>query len=376
MRISRTIVAGTVVGLALAAGVLWGEDPQERARAERIAQLIQQLGVDEFAEREAASRELDGMGEAPLEALRAATKDPSYEVRWRAQLLLAAPLRKSKSTGLELVLVKPGEFDMGSPEAEAGRQANEKQHRVRFTRPYYLGRHEVTQEQYLQVMKVNPSGFAAGGSGREKVAGLDTTRFPVENVSWYDAAEFCNKLGELDGFRPYYRLADIERSSEREGGSILRAAVTTLGGYGYRLPTEAEWEFACRAGTSSIYHYGNGSNGTASNVKGVSIMGGYGGAVVGPNLQRTAAVGSYPANAWGLFDMHGNVGEWCDDWYGPDHYTQSQFTDPPGPGAGDQRIWRGGAWLLMESSCRSATRAWHTPDERKDYLGFRLARNP
>lgn len=372
MRTAAILSVAGLITLAIAAA-LWGDDPAERAQAERIALLVQQLGSDEFAQREAAAKELEAMGEPPLAELRkAATGAENAEVRWRAQLLLAAPSRKSITTGLELLLIKAGEFQMGSTANEGNRHADETLHKVRISRPFYLGKFEVTQAEYRAVMKTSPSWFAESGGGQAKVAGLDTTRYPVERVSWFDAAAFCNELSRLDGFRPYYKLTNVEPVGE----SIKYAKVAVLGGYGYRLPSEAEWEFACRAGTATAYHYGGPTNGARANLKGVTSMGGYGGVVVGPNLQRTTVVGSYDANAFGLCDMHANVGEWCQDWYDKDYYANSPAVDPPGPDAGERRTWRGGSWLLNESSCRSATRAWHTSDERKDYLGFRIARNP
>jgi formylglycine-generating enzyme required for sulfatase activity len=270
------------------------------------------------------------------------------------------------------VLIKAGEFQMGSTEGEAHRKDDESQHRVRISRPFYLGAYEVTQEEYRHVMKTSPSWFAASGGGFDRVGGLETTRFPVERVSWFDAAMFCNELSRMDRFEPYYRLSD----AQREGESIVSANVEVLRGHGYRLPTEAEWEYACRAGTLTPYHYGGEGNGSSSNVQGVTIMGGYGGVIKGPNLRRTATVGSYTANAWGLFDMHGNVGEWCGDWYDAVHYARSRHDDPVGPDEGQQRSLRGGSWLVTEGSCRSASRLGHAPSELKNYAGFRVARDP
>jgi formylglycine-generating enzyme required for sulfatase activity len=160
---------------------------------------------------------------------------------------------RSRSIGLEMVLIEAGEFQMGSPANETDRQNDETQHRVRITRPFYLGKYEVTQSEYQRVMGVNPSTFAPSGFLKDHVAGRDTSRFPVENVSWYDAVEFCNKLSQQDGFPPYYTLSGVQR----ESNSIKSATVAIAGGNGYRLPTEAEWEYACRAGTTTPFHFGS-----------------------------------------------------------------------------------------------------------------------
>ena len=261
---------------------------------------------------------------------------------------------------------------MGSPENEAYRNPDEPWHPVSITKPFYLGVYEVTQGEYQQVMKTNPSSFTETGKRNAEVRGLETARFPVEGVTWFDALEFCNRLGKQDSFEPYYKLEDVKL----EGDSIKSAKVTILGGYGYRLPTEAEWEYACRAGTQNAYHFGGSSNGVLANTKGVTIPGGYGGDIKGPNLARTSRVGSYGANSWGLYDMHGNAGEWCWDFYARDYYAGSPRNDPQGPETGNQRVIRGGSWLVTEANCRSAARFWQTPDEAKDFVGFRVARNP
>ena len=357
-----------IVGLSL----LRGDDPPLPPRDEMVQQLIEQLGVEDFYEREAAQRSLQGLGERPLAWLRVMMKtSQNPEIRWRAEQILQAPRRESLASGLQLTLIPAGEFQQGSPDEEVGRNGDEQRHLVQISRAFYLGQREVSQREYQLVMKHNPSWFTATAEGKEKVAGLKHDELPVERVSWFDAVAFCNELSRLDNFRPYYQLDELER----QGESIRAARVKVLGGFGYRLPSEAEWEYACRAGSGMPYHWGAATNGNTSNVRGVSMPGGYGGAIVGPNLQRTSKVGNYESNRWALFDMHGNVGEWCDDYYTKDYYAAAPRKDPRGPATGLHRVWRGGSWLQGETSSRSAARNFLTPDERKEYLGFRVARD-
>jgi formylglycine-generating enzyme required for sulfatase activity len=247
----------------------------------------------------------------------------------------------TNSIGMKLVLIPPGEFQMGSPEDEKDRYSDEgPQHRVRLTQPFYLGVHEVTQGEYERVTGTNPSHFMT-------VSGQDPSRFPVEKVSWEDAVEFCRKLSALPA----------ERSAGRE----------------YRLPTEAEWEYACRAGTTTPFHFGSVLNGREANCDGNYP---YGTSEKGPHLKRTTTVGSYSANGFGLYDMHGNLWEWCSDWYDEKYYANSPVDDPQGPALGSRRVGRGGCWIYDAGVCRSADRYWHSPDYRYGNLGFRLALVP
>jgi formylglycine-generating enzyme required for sulfatase activity len=356
-------------------GLLGADNAKEEADAKRIAELIQKLNDPEYQKREAAGEDLKAAGEkalAPLRTALATSGDP--EVRLRAQRVIRAILwasRHSKSTGIELVPLGSGEFMMGAAKNESFRRPDEAQHKVRLTRGILIGAYEVTQGQYQKVMKATPSWFAPTGGGKDKIAGTDTAEFPVENVSWFDALEFCNRLSKLDGYEPYYELTSVKRAEE----TIVAAAVEVKGGSGYRLPTEAEWEYACRARTATPFHFGYVRSGKEANFR-VVISGGYGSPDVNVFLDRTAKVGSYKSNDWMLHDMHGNVGEWCWDGYDKDYYANSPPDDPPGPEAGAQRVVRGGSWMVNYGSCRSATRYSLTPDERKDHVGFRVARSP
>jgi len=248
------------------------------------------------------------------------------------------------SLHMKFALIPKGKFLMGSPTTEQHRGEDEDQHEVAITTNFYLGIHEVTQTQYQEVMGNNPSYFTPTGPGKAKVRAKETTQCPVENVTWHQAVEFCRKLGALPK----------EKESKRS----------------YRLPTEAEWEYACRAGTTTALHYGNVVDSYSANFNGLSPYG-LGGRN-GPFLRTTWHVGAYPANKFGLFDMHGNVIEWCNDWYAADYYKNSPKEDPPGPSSGAERVTRGGSWSNSGKACRSAVRTNLAPDESHYGLGFRV----
>jgi formylglycine-generating enzyme len=268
------------------------------------------------------------------------------------------PKDVTNSIGMKLKLIPKGKFTMGSPKSERDDllaslkvkeapdwlKAEGPQHEVEISQPFYLGVYEVTQGQYEKVMAKNPSWFSAKGGGKDAVKGLDTAAFPVERVSWTDAKAFCDKLSALP--------------KEKAAGRV------------YRLPTEAEWEYACRAGTTMSFHFGKALSSTQANFDGRLPDGG---ADKGPYLRRTCAVGSYPANAFGLHDMHGNVFEWCADWYGKDYYGVSSKKDPQGPISGTGRVVRGGSCSLLRLYCRAACRLGLDPVSRDSNFGFRVA---
>jgi formylglycine-generating enzyme required for sulfatase activity len=231
---------------------------------------------------------------------------------------------------MTFVLVPPGKFLIGSPPDEEERSSDERLHEVTLTEPFDLGKTEVTLAQYEGLTGKNPSKF----KGAEQ---------PVEQVSWEEARDYAAQL-----------------TKKRNDKHV------------YRLPTEAEWEYCCRGGRSSSRPFGIGDGGALSSRQ-ANFDGNfpYGGANEGPLLQSTCAVASYPANALGLFDMHGNVYEWCADWYGP--YTSGAVTNPTGSAEGWARVVRGGCWAADARYCRAADRNKFKPPDQKSALGFRLA---
>ena len=230
------------------------------------------------------------------------------------------------SLGMQLVLISASEFQMGSTREELGRHADESQHHVQIAQPFYLGQYEVTQAEFEQLLGRRISYFSAEGQGHEQVAGGDTGRHPVECVSWELATEFCQRLSDLP--------------AELKAGRV------------YTLPTEAQWEYACRAGTTTPFHYGLAINGHEANING---EGGYGSLGPGPYRKRTLPVGSFEPNAFGLYDMHGNVWEWCQDLYAP--YPGGPAVDPTGFATSGLHVLRGGSWTDGASSARCAHRA-------------------
>jgi len=231
-----------------------------------------------------------------------------------------------------LVWIEPGTFTMGSPSSEKDRTSDEGPlTQVTISQGFWMSKYEVTQAEYLAVMGSNPSYFTG-----------DLKR-PAEEMTWIDATNYCGKLTQ----------------QERSAGRLPA-------GYVYRLPTEAEWEYACRAGTTTATAYGDSLSSAQANFDGNYP---YNGAAVGPYLGRTTAVGSYTPNAWGLYDMHGNVWEWCLDWYGT--YPGGSVTDPKGAVSGSYRVVRGGGWGGDGWLCRSAYRFHYWPDYRSNGIGFR-----
>lgn len=223
---------------------------------------------------------------------------------------------------MEFVLIPAGSFTMGTdPGFESGNQMP--QHTVTISKPFYMGKYEVTQAQWQEVMGDNPAHFKGPNN-------------PVENVSWEDVQEFIRFLNAKEGCNCY------------------------------RLPTEAEWEYATRAGTSSVYSFGDNKNELAEHAWFNDNAGG-----------KTHPVGEKRPNRWGLHDVHGNVFEWVQDWNGENYYSNKSVTDPKGPSTGSHRVIRGGGWALAAEGCRSDSRGFGVPgsEGRSILVGFRLAQS-
>ena len=242
-----------------------------------------------------------------------------------ARLWLLAPhsIELAPGVWLELQPIPAGTFLIGSPETEKARGEDETRHEVTLTQPFLIGKYPVTQAQWRAVMGSNPSYFQGDN-------------LPVEQVSWDDTQSFCWKV--------YVKT-----------------------GHPVCLPTEAQWECSCRAGTSTPFYFGQELNGTQANCDGNYP---YGTTKKGPYLEETSLVGNYDANAWGLYGMHGNVLEWCLDWYG--EYPKDLIKDPKGSNNGEHRVLRGGSWFDNASYCRAGRRYRISPDGRDGSCGFRL----
>lgn len=234
------------------------------------------------------------------------------------------------SVGMRFVVIPPGTFLMGSPKG-MGNANEQPQHEVEIAKPFYMAVFQVTQEDYQRVVGKNAKDF--GAAGRRKVGSAKSSRFPVEYVSWDEAVSYCDLLSNLP--------------EEKEAGRV------------YHLPTEAQWEYACRGGTASSYHFGNALSPKQANFSETG-------------LGHPCPVGSFSANSFGLFDMHGNVLEWCLDRFDENFYRESPKKDPQCTHGQQRRVLRGGSWYNKAANCRSAYRSWNSPDVRYIGLGFRV----
>ena len=267
------------------------------------------------------------------------------------------------SIGMTFRLLPAGSFQMGSPETELHRSADETQHEVRMTQPFYMGTHEVTQKQFQRIMGYQPGTF--GSDGNEP-------NLPIESVNWFEAVHFCNILSRIEDRDPYYLIEEVKRNEEHR---IIYAEVSIKGGAGYRLPTEAEWEYACRAGTRTIYNHGNRISTADANFDGTQPYLNSSEETEQKseiNRQQPVKVGSFNPNSWGLYDMHGNVWEWCEDWYRDTYEPQDQTNTPNRSSTAEERVVRGGGWISSAKLCRSANRGRFHPEFTRSYLGFRI----
>jgi formylglycine-generating enzyme required for sulfatase activity len=258
----------------------------------------------------------------------------------------------------DMVLINGGTFSMGSPKNDTVMTSLEIRHQVTIS-SFYMSKYQVTQMKYERTMGINPSKFMG-------------SNLPVEQVSWYDAIEYCNSLSQIEGLFPVYTIdKSLHDPNNMNDNDTLKWVVTwDRNANGYRLPTEAEWEYACRAGTNTPFNTGNNITTDQANYNGNYP---YEKNRKGIFRGRTTDVGSFRPNRWGLFDMHGNVWEWCWDWEGT--YSNLSQIDPSGAVSSRGRIYRGGSWGNRADYIRSANRGASNPTTISETVGFRVVRS-
>ena len=266
------------------------------------------------------------------------------------------PRKGGQPAPANMVRVEGGTFQMGG----TGYYDDEKPVHTVTVKSFSMGKYEVTQKEYQEVMGTNLSSFKGDN-------------LPVEQVSWYDAIEYCNARSRKEGLTPAYTI-DKSRSDPNNTNKyddVRWVVMWNRNANGYRLPTEAEWEYACRAGTRTPFSTGNNITTSMANYNGKDSP--FDSNAKGINREKTTMVGSFAPNPWGLYDMHGNVQEWCWDWYGD--YSSEAQTNPVGASSGSYRMKRGGYWDDAAANARSVSRSSNDPNLRHNGLGFRVARN-